>query len=144
MVSAIQTSKASKIAGALLALTAILGIVILAADNVLRAVPMHFYALIVFVITDFAVGVFVLMKPSKMAFTIAAAWSALRIIVQIADVSQAQALGMTYSQFADYLFNPISTSAPNPMGVPGALIDLIIILEIIVIWVAWGARSSAQ
>jgi hypothetical protein len=30
------------------------------------------------------------------------------------------------------------------MGIPGALIDLIVILEIIVIWVTWKARSSVR
>jgi hypothetical protein len=143
-VSAIQTSTASKTAGALLALTGILGIVILAADNVLRAVPMHLYALIVFVIIDFAVAGFVFLKPSKMAFTTAAAWSALRIIIQIADVSQGPVLGMGYTDFANYLFNPASASGSNPMGVPAALIDLIMILEVVVILVAWRARSAAK
>lgn len=129
----------------MLALTGILGIAILAADNVLRAVPMHFYALVVFVIVDFAVAGFVFMKPSKMVFTIAAGWSALRIIIQIADVSQAQVLGYSgYGEFANYLFNPLTASAGNPMGVPAALMDLMIILELVVIWVAWGARSSTK
>ena len=54
---------------------------------------------------------------------------------------------MRYRDFADYLFNPVSsiaTSAGNPMGVPGALIDLIILFELVVIVVAWSARSASQ
>jgi len=144
LVSAIQTSNASKTAGALIALTGILGVVILAADSVLRAVPMHYYALIVFVIIDFATAGYLIMKPSKMAFTISVAWSALRIVIQIADVSQGPVLGMGYADFANYLFNPASASGSNPMGVPAALIDLIMILEVVVILVAWRARSAAK
>jgi hypothetical protein len=49
---------------------------------------------------------------------------------------------MPYVDFADYLFSPLATNPPNPTGVPGALIDLIIILQIIVIWLAWKGRSS--
>jgi hypothetical protein len=105
---------------------------------------MHFYALIFFVIIDFATAGYLIMKPSKMAFTIAAAWSALRIIIQIADVSQGPVLGMGYADFANYLFNPASASGGNPMGVPAALIDLIMILEVVVILVAWRARSAAK
>jgi hypothetical protein len=143
-VSAIQTTNASKTVGALFALAGILGIVILAADDLLRAVPVHYYALIVFVIIDFAAAGFVFLKPSKMAFTIAAAWSALRITIQIADVSQGPVLGMGYADFANYLFNPAIASGSNPMGIPAALIDLIMILEVVVILVALRARSAAK
>ena len=141
-----QTSTVSKTVGALIALTGLLGIVILTADKILPLVPMHYYALIAFVIVDFVVAGFVFMKPSKMSFTLAAGWSLLRILIQIADVSQAHApgIGMRYTAFASYLFNPVGATPPNTMGVPGALIDLIILLEIIAFWFAWGARSSAK
>lgn len=140
-----QTSSASKTVGALVALTALLGIVILAADKILPLVPVHYYALIAFVIVDFVVAGVVIMKPSKMSFTLAAGWSLLRILIQIADIFQASAVGMpSYADFASYLFNPIGATPPNPMGVPGALIDLIILLEIIAFWFAWSARSSTK
>jgi hypothetical protein len=141
-----QTSSASKTVGTIVALTGLLGIVILAADKILPLVPMHYYALVVFVIVDFLVAGYVFMKPAKMSYMIAAGWSLLRIIIQIADVSQASApgIGMGYADFASYLFNPIGATPPNPMGIPGALIDLIILLEIVAFWLAWGARSSTK
>ena len=139
-----KKSSASKTVGALLALTGILGIVILVADKILPMVPMHYYALVAFVVVDFVVAAIVLVKPSMMSFTVAAAWSLLRILIQIADVSQAPAPGiqMSYGDFASYLFNPIGATPPNPTGVPGALIDLIIILEIVAFWLAWDVRKS--
>ena len=141
-----NTSSTSKTVGLLLAITGILGVVILVADKILPAVPMHYYALVVFVIVDFVFAGFVLMKPSKMSFMLAAAWSLLRIIIQIADVSQASApgIGLSYADFASYLFNPVGATPPNPMGVPGALIDLIVLLEIVVFWLAWDARKPAK
>jgi hypothetical protein len=144
VVPAIPTSGASRTVGSLLALTAILGIVILAADQVLPSVPAHYYALVVFVIIDFAIAGLVLAKPSKMSFTLAAGWSALRILLQFADVTQGPGLGMTYNEFADYLFDPLATNTGNPIGVPALLIDLIIILEAAVISLAWKARSSSK
>jgi hypothetical protein len=144
LVLAIPTSGASRTVGSLLALTAILGIVILAADQVLPSVPAHYSALVAFVIIDFVIAGFVLAKPSKMSFTLAAGWSALRILLQFADVTQGPGLGMTYNEFADYLFDPLATNTGNPMGVPALLIDLMIILEAAVISLAWKARSSSK
>ena len=128
-------------------LTGILGIAILGTDNVLRSgAPMHYYALIVFVIVDFIVGAFVLTKGTRPALLVAIAWSILRIVLQIADLSQASVYQFSsYAQFADYLFKPTSgmaVSLGNPPGVPGALIDLIIVFELAVIAIAWGARSK--
>jgi hypothetical protein len=136
---------ASKVSGGLLALTAILGIAILGFDNVLRTgAPAHYYALIGFVILDIAVGIFVITKHTKKAFSIVIGWCLLRIILQIADISQASVYQFSsYVQFADYLFNPASglaVSLGNPSGVPGALIDLILALEVVVIVVAWKGR----
>lgn len=146
VVLAIKPSSSSKLAGGLLALTGILGIIILSVDRILwqSLSGQHAYGLIVFVIIDFVVAAFVLAKASKLAFTVAAGWSGLRIIIQFADIYFGPAIGLTYSRFADYLFNPTASNPPNPTGVPGAVIDLILILEIIVVLLAWGARSSGQ
>jgi hypothetical protein len=144
VVQAIPTSGTSKTVASLLAFTGILGIMILTADQVLPLVPAHYYALVVFVIIDFAMAALVLMKPSKMVFTLAASWSVLRILLQFADVTQGPGVGMTYNEFADYLFDPLATNTGNPIGVPAALIDLIIILEAIVVSLAWKARSSSK
>lgn len=128
-------------------LTAILGIAILSTDNVLRSgAPMHYYALIAFVIVDLIVGTFVFTKGTRVAFLIAIAWSILRIVLQIADLSQASVYQFSsYTQFADYLFNPtsgIAVSLGNPPGVPGMLIDLIIVFELAVIVIAWSSSRS--
>ncbi len=141
----IQTTTASKVSGGLLILAAILGLLILGTDNVLRTgAPAHYDALIGFVILDLAVGILVITKPTKTAFSIAIGWSLLRMILQIADVTQASAYQFSsYGQFADYLFNPgsgVAVSLGNPPGVPAALIDLILIMEIAVIAVAWKGR----
>jgi len=138
----LQTSNASRATGTLLILIGLLGLSVLALDRILwETAPMHAYGLILFVIIDFALSGFVIAKASRMAFTLAAGWSALRIIIQIGDVLLAPTVGMPYVGFADYLFNPTAVNPPNPAGVPGAPIDLIIILQIIVIWGAWKGRS---
>jgi hypothetical protein len=140
-----ETSKTSKKVGALLALIGVLGLVILGLDQILReAAPMHVYGLVLFVIIDFAVAGFVIVKPTKTTFTLAALWSVLRIVIQLGDVSQAHVYGMRYTEFANYLFNPAITTSPNPPGVPGAIIDLILLLEVLVIVLARGARSRIQ
>jgi len=133
--------RASKACGALLILSAILGIAVLALDNVLRTVTLHYYALLAFVVVDVAVGIYVLARPGKMVFSIAIVWCIVRVILQFADLSQASVYQFSsYGQFADYLFNPtssLSVSLGNPPGVPGLLIDFILILELAVIAIAW-------
>jgi hypothetical protein len=135
----------SKVVGGLLAIIGVLGVLILTLDRILwETAPVHAYALIVFVIIDLAAGASVFAKPSSVTFILASVWSAARIIIQIGDILLGPSLGLTYAQFASYLFNPAYANPPNPMGIPGALIDLIVILEIIVIWVTWKARSSVR
>jgi hypothetical protein len=97
----------------------------------------------VFVIIDIVVGVLVLAKPSGVISSLAATWCAVRVIIQIADVLVGPSFGLMYAQFADYLFNPSGTNPPNSTGIPGALVDTILILEIMVIWVALKGRSSS-
>lgn len=142
-----EPSKASRVAGGLLAISGVLGVIILALDQVLRGAPPHMYALALFVIIDFTLAGYLLAKPSRMSFTLAAASSLLRIILQVADVSQAHLYQFRYREFADYLFNPFSSwpaTLGNPPGVPAALIDLILLFEVIVVAVAWGARSASK
>ena len=137
--------QSSRISAGFLAITGILGIVILGLDQVLRGAPMHYYALVIFVIIDFVAAVFALVKPGKTALTVAGGWAGLRLLLQIADLSQAQVYQFTFTQFADYLFNPmsaLSTSLGNPAGVPGAVIDLIVILEVIIVMLVWNARMT--
>ncbi len=124
-----------------------LGIALLALDNVLRTyATLHYYALLAFVIVDTAVGIYVLARPVKMVFSIAIIWCIVRIILQFADLSQASVYHFSsYGQFADYLFDPassLSVSFGNPSGVPGLLIDLILILEVAVIAIAWRLGHS--
>jgi len=149
-VSVIQIQTASKVTGGLLILTAVLGIVLLVEDNVLRTgAVLHYYSLTALVALDVIIGIFLLTKPTKVTFSITMGWVLLRIILQFADLSQASVYQFAnYGQFADYLFNPasgVSASLGNPPGVPGALIDLIVFLEIVVLAIAWkGSSDSAS
>jgi hypothetical protein len=138
-------ARASRVVGGLLAIIGLLGALILTFDRILwETAPVHVYALIIFVIIDFAAGAFVFAKPLGMTFALAGVWSAARLVIQIGDILLGPSFGLAYVQFAGYLFNPANVNPPNPTGIPGALIDLILILEIIVIWVTWKARSSVR
>jgi len=137
-----NTSKAAKLVGGLLAVTAVLGIIILATDQILRESlgGQHWDGLVVFVIIDFAVAAYAVAKPSRTSLTFGAAWCVIRIIIQLADVATAPMSQMSYGDFANYLFNPALITNPNPPGVPAALIDLIIILELAIVGVALSGR----
>ena len=133
--------------GSLFVVSAILGIVILALDTVLRAgAPPHYYALIVFVISDFVLGALAFRTPKSMLVRLAIVWSVLRILIQLGDVYLAPMYQFTYAQFADYLFNPLSSlpaSLGNPAGIPPIPIDLILIIDIAVLFMAvkaWPKR----
>ena len=143
---ALQTSTSRKVAGVLVALTGFLGIVILGTDRILweSLSGRHAYGLIAFVVIDFAVAPYITAKAGKMAFTAAAAWSALRVVAQLANIYSATEIGLTYAQFANYLFNPIIIQPGNPPGIPAVPMDLIIILEIVVVGIGWKGRSAAQ
>jgi hypothetical protein len=75
-----QTIRASIIAGTL-AVTGVLGIVILAFEQVLRGAPLQYYALMFFVAIDFVAAGFALAKPSKTALTVARGWAGLNLAV---------------------------------------------------------------
>ena len=139
------SSTSPKVTGGLLALIGLLGIVALATDHVLWGVaPLHAYGLIIFVIVDFALCGFLLTKQSKMAFTLTGGWCILRIIIQLCDIALAPMFFLTYAQFAEYLFSPLASNPPNAPGIPGALIDAIVILEITVTWIAMRTHSSKK
>jgi len=121
-------------------LTGVLGIVLLSQDVILwRFATVHAYALIVFVIIDFLVAALVFVKLTRMSFAAALVWSVIRILLIIGDILVSP---MGVAEFADYLLNPIKLSPPNPAGVPGILIDLIVLLEIVVIGLAWTGRKA--
>ena len=144
---------ASRIAGCLLALCGILGIGILSMDQVLRGatdpmlngIPVHYYALMLFVVLDFIFAGVAFAKPER-GLALAGGWSLLRIILQLADLSQAHAYMFRYTQFADYLFNPaspLSTSLGNPPGVPAIFIDLILLFELVIV-ILWKKGSPSK
>jgi hypothetical protein len=126
--------------GRLFVLSAILGLVILALDQALPTAPTHYYALVTFVVIDFIVGILAFIWPTTGVGRLATVWGALRILIQIADISQATASGFTsMGQFADYLFNPLSSlpqSLGNSPGIPSVPIDLILIIDLIVLVLA--------
>jgi hypothetical protein len=140
--------KASKTIGGLLVVSAVLGIVLLAVDKVLRSgAPSHYDALIGFVIVDLVVGALAIAKPTAGVGRLTAVWAALRILIQIADLSQAPVYQFSYAQFADYLFNPLSslsTSFGNPAGIPSVPIDLILIIDIVVLVMALRTRKQTS
>jgi hypothetical protein len=140
------TLQKSTIIGTLFVASSILGIVILAFDKVLRAgAPPHYYALILLVVLDFLVGGLVFPMPRRLLVWVPALWSGLRILIQLGDVYLGPMYQFTYAQFADYLFNPLSSlpaSLGNPPGIPPIPIDLILIIDIAIFAVAVGARSN--
>jgi hypothetical protein len=129
-----------------------MGIGVLTMDQVLRGAvdpqfgaPVHYYALIAFVALDFVFAAVAFFKPG-IGLAVAGKWSLFRIILQIADVSQAHSYMFRYREFIDYLFNPMSSlsvSLGNPPGVPGAYIDLILLFELIII-IVWKKTPKAS
>jgi len=126
--------------GSLFVASGILGIVIIALDTVLRTgAPPHYYALIAFVIIDFVLGALAFPMPKRMILRLAILWSVLRILMQLGDVYLGPMYGFSYIQFADYLFNPLSSlpaSLGNPAGIPPVPIDLILLIDIAVLIIA--------
>lgn len=136
----------SRTIGSLFVVSGILGIVILALDNVLRSgAPQHYDALIGFVIIDFLLGALSFPMPQKLMLRLAAIWSTLRILIQVGDVYLGPMFQFTYAKFADYLFNPMSplpASLGNPAGIPPVPIDLILLCDIAVLLAT--ARASMK
>lgn len=136
----------SKTIGVLFAASGVFGVIILALDQVLRSgAPSHYYALIGFVIIDFLLGGLAFPMPKTLLIRLAAIWSALRILIQVGDVYLGPMFQFTYAQFADYLFNPMSSlpaSLGNPMGIPPIPIDLILLCDVAVLATALIARAQ--
>lgn len=84
--------------------------------------------------------------PKSMLVRLAIVWGVLRILIQLGDVYLGPMYQFTYAQFADYLFNPLSSlpaSLGNPAGIPPVPIDLILIIDIAVLFIAvkaWPRR----
>jgi hypothetical protein len=93
-------------------------------------------------VIDFVVAAYLVVKPSGTSLMFSVAWSIIRIVIQLADVATAPMSQMTYGDFANYLFNPTLVTSPNPPGVPAALIDLILLLELVVVGVAFSGRHG--
>jgi hypothetical protein len=107
--------------------------------------PQHYDVLIGFVIIDFLLGALCFPMPQKLMLRLAAIWSILRILIQVGDVFVGPMFQFTYAQFADYLFNPLSTlpaSLGNPAGIPPVPIDLILICDLAVLLTT--ARASMK
>jgi len=127
----------SRTVGALFVTSGVLGIALLALDQVLRTgAPEHYEVLVLFVVIDFLVGALAFPMPHKLMIKVAALWSTLRILLQFGDVMLGPMFQFSYAQFFDYLFNPASplpASFGNPPGIPPVPIDLILICDILVL-----------
>ena len=91
---------------ALLAISALLGLAMLATDrNLWTYAPTHAYGLIGFVLVDLAALALVALRGRKMVFGLAAVWGALQALIMLSDIATgAQSFGMAPADFARYLF----------------------------------------
>jgi hypothetical protein len=144
--SVFTVSGFAKVAGGILAVTGILTLVLLIFDQFIWGVaPINAFFLIIFAAIDLVVGILLYVKPEKLIFLFVAVWSGLRIAFWVGAIFEAPSFGITFAEMADYLFNPIKTTPPNPSGVPGFFIDVIVILEFVVIAFAiLGAYKRPQ
>ena len=140
--------RASRVIGGLFIVSGLLGIFLLFSDPVLRiGAPLHYDALIAFVIVDFLLGGLEFLTPRTLLLRVAAIWSGVRILLMLGDVFLAPMYQFTYAQFADYLFNPMSSVAAdvgNPAGIPAIPIDLILVIDFAVLFIALRQKRSAN
>jgi hypothetical protein len=83
--------------------------------------------------------------PKGMLVRLAVLWSVVRILIQLGDVYLGPMYQFTYAQFADYLFNPLSSlpaSLGNPAGIPPVPIDLTLVINITVLLISVRAWSK--
>jgi len=137
-----------EVIGGLFVVSGLLGIFLLFSDPVLRiGAPQHYDALIVFVVIDFLLGGLEFLTPRSLMVRVAAIWSVVRILLQLGDVFLGPMYQFTYAQFADYLFNPMSSvpaTVGNPAGIPSIPIDLILLIDFAVLFIALSRRHSAE
>lgn len=91
----------------LLAISALLGIAILATDhNLWNYEPTHAYGLVVFVIIDIVAIGLAMLRSSRNILRLAGAWGFLFALIMVSDIYSggATAIGLTPDQFASYLF----------------------------------------
>ncbi|MGA2790578.1 MAG: hypothetical protein ABSF00_07405 [Candidatus Bathyarchaeia archaeon] len=96
-------------------------------------------------IIDFLVGALAFPMPKGMLVRLAVLWSVVRILIQLGDVYLGPMYQFTYAQFADYLFNPLSSlpaSLGNPAGIPPVPIDLTLVINITVLLISVRAWSK--
>jgi len=140
--------RASRVIGGLFVVSGLLGIFLLFSDPVLRiGAPQHYDALIAFVVIDFVLGGLELLTPRSFLLRASAIWSGVRILLMVGDVFLGPMYSFTYAQFADYLFNPMSSMAAdvgNPAGIPAIPIDLILLIDLAVLIIALRQKHSAS
>ena len=137
-----------EVIGGLFVVSGLLGIFLLFSDPVLRiGAPQHYDALIVFVVIDFLLGGLEFPMRRRLLVRVAAIWSVVRILLQLGDVFLGPMYQFTYAQFADYLFNPMSSvpaTVGNPAGIPSIPIDLILLLDFAVLFIALSQKHSGR
>jgi len=130
----ITTSAASKVVALVTLLSVVLTIILLIFDKILWAsAPANAFLLIVFIGIDLILSMLLLALTYRWLFALIAIWSAFRIATWFLAVLQAPDYGLTYGEFANYLFNPLANTPPNPPAVPGILVDPILVLEVLVL-----------
>lgn len=130
----ITTSAASKVVALVTLLSVVLTIILLIFDQILwTSAPANAFLLIVFIGIDLALSMLLLALTYRWLFALIAVWSAFRIATWFLAVLQAPDYGLTYAEFANYLFNPLANTPPNPPSVPGIFVDPILVLEVLVL-----------
>ncbi|MGP8070426.1 MAG: hypothetical protein ACLP5V_11105 [Candidatus Bathyarchaeia archaeon] len=140
--------RTSRVIGGLFVVSGLLGVFLLLSDPVLRiGAPQHYDALIAFVVIDFLLGGLEFLTLRSLLVRVAAIWSVVRILLQLGDVFLGPMYQFTYAQFADYLFNPMSSvpaTVGNPAGIPSIPIDLILLIDFAVLFIALSQKHSAS
>ena len=140
--------RTSRVIGGLFVVSGLLGIFLLFSDPVLRiGAPQHYDALIAFVVIDFLLGGLEFLTPRSLLVRASAAWSVVRILLMLGDVFLGPMYQFTYAQFADYLFNPMSSvpaTVGNPAGIPAIPIDLILLIDLAVLFIVLRQRHSSS
>jgi hypothetical protein len=68
--------------------------------------------------------------------------NAVRAVIDLANVVPMAEVQNSYAWFANYLFNPVAFTPPNPPGIPGIVLDCMIIFEVTAILFGWLGRSQ--